>query len=390
MPVPGEVLDRLGQLDAPLENVQRAVARCFDEQQTLTASAAIEEVTSAVEIWLDQSQLAEADLLELLPHSEAVDVPEPSEIVGDAVGRLCAISFIHIAVACDVAQLAGLDDADQLTDLVTDLLGDSASSRAIASLVLNARGLFKQLVLPPSRSRAADADPALEMLDDFVRRTTSVFTTVLLGMVPPAGGLVVAQAVTPALHSALKVAPQEIANEISRLAKGIVRLVKLLIHRIEEIIDAVFGRYKETVTALLDALNVRDRLLKRVIRPAADKLFEAEPIATAIKLANVKRNMTKFDPVTGRMTHAHEDPAVSKQRAKKLRDLSKSNRRWVGPAERVAKGVHPLWAVSAGGVPAAPIAAAVILAWVILITGDQLDSRGPFPNFWEGLRTIAG
>jgi hypothetical protein len=40
-------------------------------------------------------------------------------------------------------------------------------------------------------------------------------------------------------------------------------------------------------------------------------------------------------------------------------------------------------------VPAAPIAACVILAWVILITGDQLDARGPFRNFWDGLASIA-
>jgi hypothetical protein len=33
----------------------------------------------------------------------------------------------------------------------------------------------------------------------------------------------------------------------------------------------------------------------------------------------------------------------------------------------------------------APLAAAVLLVWVVLISGDQLDTRRPAPDFWKGV-----
>jgi hypothetical protein len=69
---------------------------------------------------------------------------------------------------------------------------------------------------------------------------------------------------------------------------------------------------------------------------------------------------------------------------KELRKTRMHNKRWVvRPVSLLARTLHPLYAVPIGPVPAAPIAARLLLGWTILITGDQLDAPGAlFPNFY--------
>ena len=43
-----------------------------------------------------------------------------------------------------------------------------------------------------------------------------------------------------------------------------------------------------------------------------------------------------------------------------------------------------------GPVPAAPSAGAALIAWTVMISGDQLDSEGFFPNFWTGVVQRSG
>lgn len=49
----------------------------------------------------------------------------------------------------------------------------------------------------------------------------------------------------------------------------------------------------------------------------------------------------------------------------------------------------PLWTIpmpSPQAIPLAPVAAAVLIAWALLLGGDQLDSRYfPFMIFWNGV-----
>jgi hypothetical protein len=59
--------------------------------------------------------------------------------------------------------------------------------------------------------------------------------------------------------------------------------------------------------------------------------------------------------------------------------------RFLGRAGARESDQTPLWAVSISGIPAAPIAAAGLLGWTIMITGNQLDSPGPFSNIWKGV-----
>jgi len=56
--------------------------------------------------------------------------------------------------------------------------------------------------------------------------------------------------------------------------------------------------------------------------------------------------------------------------------------------EWLSQGLSPLWLVILPlpiPMPVAPIAAAVLFVWTVLVSGDQLDSKGPFPGFWKGV-----
>ncbi len=70
--------------------------------------------------------------------------------------------------------------------------------------------------------------------------------------------------------------------------------------------------------------------------------------------------------------------------------LEHTNKLWVGPVRYVSSALGPLWFVPLPiGVPLAPIVAGMLLVYVVVVSGDQLDSKGPFPNFWKGVRLRA-
>ena len=79
------------------------------------------------------------------------------------------------------------------------------------------------------------------------------------------------------------------------------------------------------------------------------------------------------------------------KRGARLGKLEKSNKKWLGPIKVLSPGVGHLWyvpiplPVPPHALPAAPAAAAVLLAWALLLSGDQLDTRHPYPNFWKGV-----
>ena len=89
----------------------------------------------------------------------------------------------------------------------------------------------------------------------------------------------------------------------------------------------------------------------------------------------VRRSSNILCPLDGR---------TQRQRERRLWKLRDSNERWIKPVRYLAYGLGPLWLVPLP-VPVAPIAAAMMLVWVILISGDQMDAGGPFPGFWKGV-----
>jgi len=74
------------------------------------------------------------------------------------------------------------------------------------------------------------------------------------------------------------------------------------------------------------------------------------------------------------------------QREARLERLRRANRLWVGPVQYLSRGLGPLWLLPLPiGIPVAPIVAGALIVYVILISGDQLDSQGAWPDFWRGV-----
>ncbi|OBI24096.1 hypothetical protein A5713_08170 [Mycobacterium sp. E2497] len=100
----------------------------------------------------------------------------------------------------------------------------------------------------------------------------------------------------------------------------------------------------------------------------------------------IERGEAAFDPAGQPLKKSERN-----RRGARLGKLEKSNKKWLGPIKLLSPGVGHLWyvpiplPVPPHALPAAPAAAAVLLAWTLLLSGDQLDTRYPYPNFWKGV-----
>jgi hypothetical protein len=167
---------------------------------------------------------------------------------------------------------------------------------------------------------------------------------------------------------------------------------------------------EETIVHATDALNGRvSKLAGGALRRATGLLAkvlgtrrgpvltESETLlgqgigdpATAIPLVvNLMGRLFDQDDVIARASEAIADVGWAKRHVRegRLEKLRHSNELWVRPVTVLAHGLGPLWLVPLPiGVPLAPLAAAVLLVWVVLISGDQLDTRRPAPDFWKGV-----
>jgi hypothetical protein len=150
------------------------------------------------------------------------------------------------------------------------------------------------------------------------------------------------------------------------------------------------------------ALGKATQLLKRVLGEqrfeALDKLlakgattkttdFISQTLVWVYDTGDViERGEAAFDPPGQPLKKSERN-----KRGARLGKLEKSNKKWLGPIKLLSPGVGHLWylpiplPVPPHALPAAPAAAAVLLAWALLLSGDQLDTRYPYPNFWKGV-----
>ncbi|WAC92246.1 hypothetical protein [Mycobacterium sp. Aquia_213] len=100
----------------------------------------------------------------------------------------------------------------------------------------------------------------------------------------------------------------------------------------------------------------------------------------------IERGEAAFDPPGQPLKKSERN-----KRGARLGKLEKSNKKWLGPIKLLSPGVGHLWylpiplPVPPHALPAAPAAAAVLLAWALVLSGDQLDTCYPYPNFWKGV-----
>jgi hypothetical protein len=114
-----------------------------------------------------------------------------------------------------------------------------------------------------------------------------------------------------------------------------------------------------------------------------------EPLGARLiaELLNAGKVQTDAVQQLGVVHDAHERD----DRIQRIKKLKKLHARWVGPVRYTADGLPLLAPMMVGPVPAAAIAGVGLLAWTVIVTGDQLDtSRRFFPDRWAGVVRRAG
>lgn len=388
MALPREVLTQVAALDEPRAAVQRAVEQALNAQQPggdpLTKTEALSILEEATATWLSESDQVETTLLGYARRDE----PEPGDDVStaaDAVERLFGISLLHLAVTADLAKLGPIDFlADNDPVSAADSPPASARSSAIEAVAGDApqHGQVGRALTMSSQESDKNDDtgadaPALQVLTELVDRAGECACAVLVGTVPSAH--VIFDNVKPLLESAIGLAPDAISSVADNLVRSIARLVTWVLRRVRVILDAVAPNAFDVVGQFLESAKDegKEQIVGLVVRPVVAAILKEQHGRTVISQNRLNR--------AARHTREPDNKAA-------LQKILKHNKRWVArPVPVVAKtALRPLWHVVVAGVPAAPIAACVLLAWTILLTGDELDNGGPFPNFYRpGLLTIA-
>jgi hypothetical protein len=406
MPVPDRIFEILQDLPGLLDEISGSLDTIFAEREELAGlDERLAVLETIVDRWLQDTANIEAALIRLVPSAdEILDLLEDQEIevdldlligalratppeqdpggstnevAADALGRLFGITLLHLSIACDIGSLAQLDEAapNDRPEVVRALSGrpTTISETAWGGLVEALENRLDQLNSP---AHLHSDSPEIEAMTKILEQARDVTKAVLTGSAPIAG--MVFSQVKAAMSAASLVGPAEFQHALGSIVRHVKRIICKLIRRVRNVVECVSSSYGRTLGRFIDrwADKERERIVDHVVDSVLARVFAKRELEMRIDSAIDER------VASGR-------PLLSRSRTDELDDLLKSNSRWVGPAGTAAKGLHFLWAVQLGPVPAAPIAACVMLAWTLIITGDQLDARGPFPNFWDGVGIIA-
>jgi hypothetical protein len=168
-----------------------------------------------------------------------------------------------------------------------------------------------------------------------------------------------------------------VEEAVKELPRGISKWCQWVLGKATQLLKKVLGeqRFEEL-----------DRLLaKGATTKTTD--FIAQALVWVYDTGDViARGEAALDPPGNPLKYSERN-----KRGARLAKLEQSNRKWLGPIKVLSPGVGHLWFVPIPlplpphALPAAPAAAAVLLAWALLLSGDQLDTRYPYPNIWKGV-----
>jgi hypothetical protein len=408
MALPRDLLEG-AELTEAMNGVRDAVQRVRGAQSqvsdSMTKAEALLQLEAVTDRWLKVSGQLENRLREFLPREPPGldDEPDPSEGVredtGEAVERLCALSYLSLAVASDLARLAPIDVlADEMPVNTAELPPEDFGPFAIDAVGGGGpddAGLSRAISLSEDQANAEDSDPipglvtASQVLDKLVGSGGKALSSVLIGSAPSPH--VVFGAVRPALEWGLGVTAKEVADAAKSVGRSVARLVMLIFSRVRELVNAVSRGYAQVIGEMIRLAQPEELLLRPVTRRIAGVLLRESSIQESIThyrtvrkqaILKAKAPHIQLPGTPPRVPHSPVPPATQpKQDDHELRKLIKRNKRWVGrPVPIVARTLHPLWAVPIGPVPAAPVAAAVVVVWTVVVTAAQLNAPG-YPSF---------
>ena len=304
-----------GAVDGLRETINGLYDRVRDTgaDSQITCGDVVDEVGAAVDRYLESTE-AFANRASTTPGQRAVLAP------------------LDVCAAADVAPFLAFETVDSRTYAI----GITFQVR----LPHEAEALTTLAPPPPGPEQVALHIKAGELVDKFVERATRSTVRVLVGGAAGLGHLatVLAQPF-PGLH-----------QQLTRLGGHIRRLLERAI----TIMSSHIGAWPKEIAAYVDAFEPVKKLEERLVGTRLKDLFKADEVQK--KLAQ------------------RADLAASGIDEKLLKKLNKANKRrveWVGTVAPIALG--SLSAVTLGGVvPALPVAVAVLLLWIMLVTADQL------------------
>jgi hypothetical protein len=370
MAVPPELLERLRGLDESAEAVRESADELRSAATVQDARQAVEEhynrLDRSVHGWLDTTEEIESRLREHA--AEFAQDRDEVEI------RLGGLALAHLSIAADVAVVAPLDGiASDEPVSADDQPPELPAHPDVSEKVLQQADLLETLSQPIEADHADDEpvadDASVELIDDVVKdivdRAGEAGTSIFLGL-----GSLLTHGVQP-LHGALQATPEFIQEAFEKGTRKIAGLVKLLVGRATKIMSSVLGGYRD---AVLEFLGVT----------AISKVdsFGAQVISIIVDA----------DEVRSRAAAALAGGPNRRRRLRRVRKTKSLHKKWVGPVPWLARGLGPLSLVMIGPIPAAAVAAVILLGWTVLLTGDQLDASGKvFPDLWAGVvRRAAG
>ncbi|MCU1645419.1 MAG: hypothetical protein JWN03_5694 [Nocardia sp.] len=299
-----------------------------------------------------------------------------------------ALTMLHLAVTCELALAQPLDWIEGNPRL-QDIPGWPGGEDAVLTEAASGAGRLLALL-----RGGTDDDSKQESFSVYSDNEIAFTIRAILSQSSDAIGRVFAGlSAVPLVGVVAPDATDKVREMLERLGDwAIERAIDVLPQRVTALVRIALGRARGLLLKVLGAF--RDRVVADV-----DVLVGDGAAASEFTIGTLLGGIYAVSDVNDRACEAFNAPNITnrdrQQRGGRLVKLKKSNNRWVvGPVEVLALGLPTLWTVTIPlggvGVAAAVPAAAILLAWVVLMSGDQLDASH-YPNFWKGVvRRSAG
>jgi hypothetical protein len=394
MPLPPEVLPLADFIETGINGVLDAVeqarrGRRVDDgyDTSILVSEALDPVESAMRAWLAISDQVSSAL-------DNLDQTDPTISAQTQAARY-VLSQLNIGVAGEVAllqPLAAVEGPDEVR--IENIEGwlDRGGESVLRRAALGIPGEYGTGLISMLRTGPADLDgpgsgsdhPVVHAVETILDNTAEALVKVMaeLAAGPVLGALI---PTPPGMDEAYE-------NRLELVRSLLETPTAWAIEKASDLIPSRVARWAQQAVRRATALVVKvigqqhfDQLSRLINKMTEGGVGATAMIAHGLKYAYgskdvCQRGFEAFDP--------HSAP-IRRWRALRLRQLERSNERWLEPVGVLSHTLGPLWTIPMPcppAIPLAPVAAAVLIAWALLLGGDQLDSRYfPFMIFWNGV-----
>ncbi|MGX9790402.1 hypothetical protein [Mycobacterium sp. MMS18-G62] len=357
--------------------------RTDEPDSGLTVGEARRNIEAANQNWAKVSAAFEAAL-------DATLRERPEEASEIQLART-ALSQLQLSFSTEMALVQALDAQDENLKLANIPAWPTEGRAVLEEAAFGSPGTEATSLMSLIRVGTDDdpaPEPAGQLYGDAVghairvirRQAAESINSVLVGLaavplmdwIPLPTGTEAGKLVRDLLDEPASWAVEEVTKQLPR---GISKWSRWALGKATQLLKKVLGKQR------FEAL---DRLLAKGAATTGTDLL-ADALVWVYDTGDViQRGEAAFDP-PGKPLKVQE----RRKRGDRLSKLEKSNKRWLTPIKVLSPGVGHLWSVPIPlgpvAIPAAPAAAAVLLAWALVLSGDQLDTRYPYPNFWKGV-----